>query len=900
MKKDFRPTMDEPPQSSEPESVLSSIRDQFLAQLSSLKRSPKQSLVKSVRRSLKANRTWLTSWYGELSKIAEGSSDQRDKQISTNLKNLSRFIASIGTEADKQSDDGIEALIFGSRSGRLCPSLVNMSLMYVSRHYNEIYYVDTFSDILPVSTVNFVHSSVFVPGKGSGWEGSVGRAVADRQRGANVTETSFLDSEGVVACEDLAEGNISILMRCVYRGVQSEDEAARCNPEDVMAVLFGFFPLPEVFTETELPYFVRAVDIHANAIRLWCEMKQANATKEKLQELMQAYQSPARKGTPDDLLAALIKGDTQLNPVGGTMGVYYKAKTVNQVTLSSVKVSSPYLERELSRQAKPEKPGEVLDQLVQNRGLRCNLSIGPRVEIIVYVLDPNFSSPLERVPIEVIEPLQHLWAAFCECDKEIKRPEEIERPFEPGKLSKAAEPAKLAGHIFAALVGQMVDYIACKCFGCQDNVTNIRQIFYFAHTYAASRHDHPHSFICGAGENIESKLRAFEDRFVAWANTLAQTIEGKALAVIGWIKPLENDEWETFNAPFFWRHGVQGAKINDQRLDFLISDYLDKTPTTIEIKERNNIGEFLFNNWPEQLTYLANGLGLTPQTVRTFKEISTGETTKDYLLVCSLKPLVGDDRKPREEPSRNPVLQLATSFYSAILKEEAVSAGEARIKMCLASTLHNLSRHLAGEIKKREVVRFLNRKERYVYIASGLERPLEIERQNSMELVQRFLAVKLDILDDPPFDWSNNVILDGLGCECRLIEGALEEILENLTVNSIRRGGKRQDVIITIKTNSLRQYVSFEYSDNGKGFEPEVHARIPDWFAGRLTPKEQAAQRGLGFASIGMAVANLKGSIDMRNVNKLPSGNLSPTFFIKCPIDTAAAWRVVEEETDKR
>jgi signal transduction histidine kinase len=108
--------------------------------------------------------------------------------------------------------------------------------------------------------------------------------------------------------------------------------------------------------------------------------------------------------------------------------------------------------------------------------------------------------------------------------------------------------------------------------------------------------------------------------------------------------------------------------------------------------------------------------------------------------------------------------------------------------------------------------------------------------------------------------------------------GAFYQVISNLIMNSLIHGFESIDNGEMIFNISLQESkILIDYSDNGKGIEPDLISRIFDPF---FTTKRGKGGTGLGLHIVyNLMVQNLKGSITCAS-----EPNMGCRFLIKMPV----------------
>jgi len=256
---------------------------------------------------------------------------------------------------------------------------------------------------------------------------------------------------------------------------------------------------------------------------------------------------------------------------------------------------------------------------------------------------------------------------------------------EQRKSMEMAEPAKIAADVLAALIGQIVEYLSRKCWEDKGTflsdpqvISNIHHILLFAN--ASTGYDGKSLVYPDLCDNFDKKLQSFTTAFTAWANDIAKQMEGTLCVLLGQINPLKNIErGGDCQAPALWPAGLEGppairaAKINEAGFHRRLADCVPQNPIALPNRDKDiqdRLVTCLWNHFPSMCQNIARGLGLGPEKPHTVEPIIAEGSTKGYLLLCSLEPLPGSDTKEQEQArTNNPVVRLATAFYSAVLTE---------------------------------------------------------------------------------------------------------------------------------------------------------------------------------------------------------------------------------------
>lgn len=199
------------------------------------------------------------------------------------------------------------------------PSLIGFGLLRVNSAFREIQYASIHSDLLADETASFIKESFSIGGERTQaaalkWHGTTGRAI---QMGGLCVPNSFLERHGVVACEDLVGGNISILIACV------PDSR---NANVVCSVVFCFHPLANFFTEGDVllrDYLQPTVLSRASSIRTFLLQRQAAAVSRRLSAIGPQMHSARGSDYERVLLHAVVPHETRNNPSGALVGFHF-------------------------------------------------------------------------------------------------------------------------------------------------------------------------------------------------------------------------------------------------------------------------------------------------------------------------------------------------------------------------------------------------------------------------------------------------------------------------------------------------------------------------------------------------------------------------------------------------
>lgn len=650
---------------SEPESALVDIRREFLARLkesserrglTSRSSGKKRLQARRARleKSLDSNAKFLSAW---VTGLLEHSGDDRKAQ--ENLRALKGRLE----QKRKWTTNELDSLL-GINPGSTLPSLVGFSLMRVSNNYQEIYYADILSSILPKLTIDFIKASVSVPrskdSKEYAWAGSVGQAIA---KGEHYVPNSFRDTSGVVASEDLIGGDVSILMRCVYKDGSFYDEVkpAKKTPRDVIAVVFCFFPISQIFEDADLKSFSQAVDSCAYSIRSYCEHKDAHGNKLRLMKLMQQdHHAAAESMTAKDFLRALITPDTQNNPVGAVMGMHYQFEG-DKALIKSVAVCEGFIEKQAWFPAFLEEAStrhvSLKHWILFERGNRtwgrCELFLKESITVPEHLL---------RVPSSLIDAIETLWLNFeTPSDKPVRQKKSAE-------LTEYGERFKIAGDMILALMGQILTFIALSLSPKDQQISqkrqqtrgNIQQILSLATAYFSDT---------AKPQDSEECLKSLE----AWASKLEAEIGNSFVLLTGQISPGKTLSLEG-EILSLWPGGATFARINSDNWDEWLGNLFGIAGVTIPAEEMIESNDCYSTYTSDLSRSFLNRLHIREQLP---VQLTAGQRggVQGLFRLCSLFPLIGyeglgDAEKAGIDHSKyNPIISLVSSFYSSILLE---------------------------------------------------------------------------------------------------------------------------------------------------------------------------------------------------------------------------------------
>jgi hypothetical protein len=719
--------------SSQHDSVLTHLRQSFLEELNQSREL--NELEKRIHKSIAKN-NWLSAWFDAQKEFEPIS--QRDEQVKKNLNSvqfpLTQYVGGIDWPDVKgiecPTDDWnpfIRSLLFGTgKDGDATskysqpketrfPPLVGVSLMYVSPHFNEIYYTDTHSDFLPDATIRFVENSVFVPRVARLWKGSVGKAIVNKE-GAHCVPNSFLDEDGVVACEDLIEGNISILMKCIYR-----DESSEKTADQVLAVAFCFLPIPDAFTEAELKHFNAAVRKHAYGIRLWCRAMEAEVNNGRLHSLIQTHETVsdgrATSKIAEAVLDALIASDTKHNAVGAIIGIYYDAKERGALTTESVRICGSFLEREIARATRQDELGKLLDMFSQLCGNIIRIDVGPWARITVYRLGDDTGAEIGKFPDELTLVFWDLWEVFINSliehggyqnSSNSTLDSEQKLALTHMEHERLKEVCKIAADMFSALLGQVILYLSNSCRSPDLSEDLVGENLQIRHNISVILKFWT-SYITGQGREYSTETTYFADGLLAdaflaaldkWSEAASKNLRPNVLLMLGEVRPFE-EIWSDLptadvgdtdrqsvstarspNNPSFvkehlrpWRTGINTAEINNRLFHKILVERLRNVPIKVSGREEdieNDIIDYLWSSDDHSiLRTVALALGLDKSTAHhSIERVKVGKKTKGLLLLLSLEPLMEDvvDCNVQKD-TQNSVVRLATAFHSAVMNE---------------------------------------------------------------------------------------------------------------------------------------------------------------------------------------------------------------------------------------
>jgi hypothetical protein len=600
----------------------------------------KQGLTERVRREVgsQEHRDSLRHWSSELRQLAEKRSDER---AVTNLRRLEHLLDRV-TNGEMSAEDA-ESLVYGvgpprhrrSRPTRQ-PSLVGLSIMYVSQHYNEVYYTAIYSDLLPDTVTDFIKSRVFVPRVNGVWRGTVGEAIEHKRK---VVANSFIEPNGVVACEDLVGGNVSIMMRAVTR----HDTGTRSHPgHDTAAVLFCFSPLRGLFSTLEMELFDQVVASHHTSIRLLCEFRETRATHRYLEVLAERKHDDT-DGEPDALLRALVPNEITDNPVGSLMGVYCTEDADGRWVASAVRLTTPFLARQLLRGEAESNPLIELVGKLGQTGRNRSWRIGEEAWISAW--SPTLL-PSEGPTDCVVEDVR------------------LSRPF--GKLrenfehNRGTEAGNIACDMARALLGQCTQYVSHLCSDGNESTAEAAQLL------SNMRH------ILSTGQ-MEG---ACAEEFFAGLSELAETIKATA-GEHAWLMaggmPAHSAPIEP--ATRSYPTGLQEVRIHAEPFHALIREQLSHSQPSITNPPKTNTGEIGQGLWADPygiLAVLQKALGVTDSASFTYEPVSLGSAGTAHVILLSLRPLIGD-RSGETRATRNVLVRLSTAFHEALVTEGAAA-----------------------------------------------------------------------------------------------------------------------------------------------------------------------------------------------------------------------------------
>jgi hypothetical protein len=650
----------------EPESALADIRREFLARLkesgerrvlTQLKGGKKQLSARRARLSkgLEKNSPFLVAW---LSGLRDHAGD--DQEARENLEVLKHRLE----QKQQWTRDELHCLLGLQQGGKL-PSLVGFSLMRVSKNYHEIYYADILSSILPKATIDFIKASVSVPrvkdGHDDAWAGSVGQAI---KKGEHDVPNSFRDTSGVVASEDLIGGNVSILMRCVYKDSSFYDEVKpkKQTPQDVIAVVFCFFPLAGIFEPADLKSFSKAVDSCAYSIRSYCEHKDAHGNKLRLMKLMQQdhHASSQQSMTAKDFLRTLVTPGTQNNPVGAVMGMHYQIEA-ERAFIKSIAVCEGFIERqawfpeflESATSHDASMKHAIYFERRNKRWGQCTLFLKASIRIPEHVL---------KVPDPVLAALEALWLNF-----ETTSDQPVRDPKSPD-LNEYGERFKIAGDMMLALMSQLLNFLALSLSSKRDEILerkqqtkgNIQQILTLAQLYSSN---------VSREQDSEGCLESLE----VWASSLRSAIGNSFVLVAGRASLAEDLDIDA-RLRGLWQGGVPFAKIYSDNWDEWLGNLLGLAEVQIPVDQIDNDDDCFSTQISELSKSLIKRLGVCEQvSVR----LTAGQrgNLQGLFRLCSVVPLIGyedlrDSEKLQIDHSKhNPIISLVSSYYSSILLE---------------------------------------------------------------------------------------------------------------------------------------------------------------------------------------------------------------------------------------
>jgi hypothetical protein len=662
-----------------PENVLALIREQFF-KLTRRNAELHDELLLRLRDQLEQNSQFLYAWVkGLLDTAREGEPNKtRLERLANRLKERE--------EANWAWEDEELCALLGTEVSDSLPTLAGFSLMRVSQHYREIYYADIISDILPERTLALIKNSVSVPAINDAWGGSAGEVIrwdgsvrrtiqwagsvgeAIRRREEYCVPNSFLDPKGVVAAEDLIGGNISILMCPVY---------AMEDSKEVIAVVFCFFPLPNIFVKKSL-VFSEAVNGHTPIIAHFCMAKDSSSSNERLMNVIQQYYVGGKKGvTERELLKALVTDDTQNNPVGAVLGLCCTIDKDNNAVVKSVVTCERFLERQ-----------GWLPEFLKLHGNELSIELSGEVHnwgkltlILRNPIEPD--AFLCAIPTYLVDPLKYLWKVFEGCDFKVDLndfPDSVSPRWE--KEAKPVERTKIAADMIVALTSQIVYFLDAVLSGeetageADQYLENIHQILSLEEVYENAY------FKSSPGWNTERYERNLRD----WARKLHRVTGSSCIAVVGQITDVDNLD-PNANARILWRSKTAFARVNFQNWDQWLADRFSLNDRLVSSDSLRRVDDLVFRQLPGFNEAFARSLNIEFQYPVPLSPDSAGNP-RGFFRLCSLAPIKSEDS--------NPVVQLVSAFYSVILMER--SKAEAETQATLAKYARGASHGLKNAL----------------------------------------------------------------------------------------------------------------------------------------------------------------------------------------------------------
>jgi hypothetical protein len=668
------------------ESALEDVREEFRKRLAS-NEEERKCLVDRLKESLldpqysNFFRAWVN---GLLDNTDAHTNEEKDARVGKALEALARRL-----ESDREYEPSeLLALLRldvshdatpGTPSEWL-PSLVGFSLMRVSHHYNEIYYADIVSELLPQSVREFIKGSVSVPRRGGMWAGSVGRAIQD---GEELVPSSLLDPEGEVACEDLIGGNISILMRSVYkdRGLTEHD------PEKVTAVVFCFLPLPGVFkTDADskvLRIFADAVNDRAYSIRAYCEQKDSAGSGARLSRLMRQHHAlTERSDIGTGLVGAIVTPDTQNNPVGAVMGTYFDVKG-GDATINSVVICERYLERQ---EWFPEfLVGRVKDKFAQILPVDLTEEKWGHINLVFKDAGAAVSAGL-KLPESLRLRFASLWKVFESCPAPVTR---ADLSYRDKAKSELAEKVKIAGDIIRALLDQVMYFVALYVTGEEGTnqvADNIKQILNLSKAYGDGM-EHGAALTPGWSEKFEADL-------YRWAGEVRERYGSKLVVIVGYLDKQAGASLGP-NAADFWNEWRRARICSANWQQWLNNLFGADAKISVPLAELKGTGDCYAALLPDFCRTLKDQLRIVDSLI--IKLPSEPAPTSGVLRISSLEPLVYYARRQEYSDSVNPILGLVASFFESILrgKKEADAEREVTLARFARGASHGFKNALA-------------------------------------------------------------------------------------------------------------------------------------------------------------------------------------------------------------